>query len=47
MKTIFANCKNSTILKTPDPHRILLNLTEKIDWRRKDKYFALSNLSIC
>ena len=32
--------------KTSDPHRILLNLTDKIDLRRKDKYIALSNLSI-
>ena len=27
-------------------HRLLLNLTDKIDLRRKDKYVALSNLSI-
>ena len=32
--------------KTSDPHRLLLNLTDKIDLRRKDKYIALSNLSI-
>ena len=31
---------------TSDSHRLLLNLTEKIDLRRKDKYVALSNLSI-
>ena len=37
------NSKNS---KTSHPHRLLLNLTDKIDFRRKDKYFALSNLSI-
>ena len=36
------NSKNS---KTSDPHRLLINLTDKIDFRRKDKYFALSNLS--
>ena len=30
--------------KTSDPHRLSLNLTDKIDLRRKDKYFALSNL---
>ena len=35
--------KNS---KTSDPHRLLLNLTDKIDLKRKDKYIALSNLSI-
>ena len=32
--------------KTSDPHRLLLNLTDKIDLRRKDKYIDLSNLSI-
>ena len=37
------NSKNS---KTSDPHRLLLNLTNIIDLRRKDKYIVLSNLSI-
>ena len=37
---------NSEISKTSDPHRILLNLTNKIDLRRNDEYIALSNLSI-
>ena len=37
------NSKNS---KTSDPHRLLDNLTDKIDVKRKDKYIALSNLSI-
>ena len=40
---------NSENSKTSDPHRIILNLTnkiDKIDLRRKDKYVALSNLSI-
>ena len=32
--------------KTSDPHRLLLNLTEKIDLKRKDKYLALPNLSM-
>ena len=41
MNTVFINCENS---KTSDPHRLLLNLTDKIDWR-KDKYIALSNLA--
>ena len=40
MNTIFMNSENS---KTSDPHRLLLNLTDKIDLRRKDKYIALSN----
>ena len=43
MNTIFMNSKNS---KTFDPHRLLLNLTNIIDLRRKDKYIVLSNLSI-
>ena len=43
MNTIFMNSKNS---KTSDPHRLLLKLTDKTDLRRKDKYIALSNLSI-
>ena len=43
MNTIFMNSKNS---KISDPHRLLLNLTDKIDLRRKEKYIALSNLSI-
>ena len=37
---------NSENSKTSDPYRLLLNLTEKIDLRRKDQYVALSNLSI-
>ena len=32
--------KNS---KTSDPHRLLLNLIDKLDLRKKDKYIALSN----
>ena len=43
MGAIFMNSKNS---KTSDPLRLLLNLTDKIDLRRKDKYVSLSNLSI-
>ena len=43
MNTIFMNSENS---KTSDPHRLLLDLTDKIDLRIKDKYIALSNLSI-
>ena len=37
---------NSENSKTSESHRLLLNLTDKIDLRRKDKYIALSNLSI-
>ena len=35
--------KNS---KKSDPHRLLLNLTDKKDLRKKDKYIVLSNVSI-
>ena len=44
MDTVFTNSKNS---KTSDPYRLLLNLTDKMDLRRKGKHIALSNLSIC
>ena len=37
---------NSENSKTSDPRRLLLNLTEKMDLRRKDKYIALPNLSL-
>ena len=37
---------NSENSKTSDPHRLSLNLTDKLDLRRKSKYVALSNLSI-
>ena len=43
MGTTFMNSGNS---KTPDLHRLLLNLPDKINLDRKDKYVALSNLSI-
>ena len=41
--TIFINSGNR---ETPDPHGLLLNLFEKINLKRNDKYIALSNLSI-
>ena len=34
------------ILKTSDPERLLLNLSDKVDVKRSDKYVPLSNLSI-
>ena len=37
---------NSEKSKTSDPHRLLNNLTDKIDLKRTDEYVALSNLSI-
>ena len=35
------NLENSNIF---DPHRLSLNLTDKIDLRQKGKYIGLSNL---
>ena len=43
MDITFMNSKNS---KTSDPHRLFVNLTDKIGLRRSDKYVVLSNLSI-
>ena len=37
---------NSENSKTSDPHRLLINLSDKINLKRSDKYVALSNLSI-
>ena len=37
MNTIFMNSKDSN---TSDPRILLLNLTDKIDLRRKEKYIA-------
>ena len=43
MDTIFTNSGNS---ESSNPHRLLLNLQDKINLKKKDKYVALSNLSI-
>ena len=43
MDTIFMNSENS---KTFDSHRLLLNVSDRINVKRRDKYVALSNLSI-
>ena len=37
---------NSENSKTSDPHRLLLDLSDKINLKRKDKKVAFSNLSI-
>ena len=37
---------NSENSKTSEPHRLLLNLSDKINLKRSEKYVALSNLSI-
>ena len=38
------NTENS---KKSDPYRLLLNLSDKINFKRSDKCVASSNLSIC
>ena len=43
MDTIFMNSKNS---KTPEPHVLVLKLTNKLDLRIGEKIVALSNFSI-
>ena len=43
MGTISINSKNSGEY---DPHRLLLNHTEKINLKKSDKYVTLTNLSI-
>ena len=43
MDTIFMNSKNS---KKSDPHKILFNLSDKMNLKRSNKFVALSNLSI-
>ena len=43
MDPLFMNSGNS---KTPDPHRLFVKLSDKINLKRKDKYVALSNLRI-
>ena len=42
MNTIFMN---STKSKASDPHRLLLNLTDKINLKKSDTYIALSILA--
>ena len=37
---------NSGNSKASDLHRLLLNLSDKVNLKRSDKYIALSNLSI-
>ena len=43
MDTIFMNSK---ISKIPDPYRLILNLTDKINLKRSYKHVALLNLSM-
>ena len=43
MDTIFMNSRNS---RTSDLHKLLINLPDKLDLKRSNKYVALSNLGI-
>ena len=43
MNTLKWVLKNSN---TSDPHSLLLDLTDKVNLKRSDKYVHLSNLSI-
>ena len=42
MGCMFMNSENN---KTPYPYRLFVNLADKINLTRNDKYVALSNLS--
>ena len=44
MDAIYTNSKNSG---TSDSHELLLNLADKTQIKRNDKYVAVSNLSVC
>ena len=43
MDTIFMNSENN---KTFNSHRLLLNLSDKTDLKKSDRFVALSNLSM-
>ena len=43
METIFMNMENS---KTNEPHKFVLNLSQRLDLKSQNKYVALENLSI-
>ena len=43
METIFVNTENS---KINEPHKFVLNLSQKLDLRSSNKYTAYQNLTI-
>ena len=43
METIFMNTENS---KTSEPHKFVLNLSQRLDLRSSNKHVTLQNLSI-
>ena len=44
MYTMFVNPKNS---ETSDTHTLLVNLSDKINLKRSEKFVALSSNTIC
>ena len=38
--------KKKKLSKTTDPHTLIVNVSDKINWKKSDEYVALSNLSI-
>ena len=44
METILMNSENS---KTNEPHKFVLNLSQRLDLKSSNKHVALQNLSIC
>ena len=43
METIFMNTENS---KTNEPHKFILNLSQRLDLQSSDKHVVLQSLSI-
>ena len=43
METVFMNTEHR---KTNEPHKFVLNLSQRLDLRRSNKHVALQNLSI-
>ena len=43
METIFMNMENS---KTNEPHKFVVNLSQRLDLRSSNKHLPLQNLSI-
>ena len=44
METIFENREN---IKTSEPHKFVLHLSQRLDVRKSNKHVALQNLFIC
>ena len=44
METIFVNTENS---KTNEPHKLVLNFSQRLDFRISSKHVALQIFSIC